>query len=280
MALSIEDARKSAATLAWYIRRPALHRELLRRVARRVRSGRASTTRLRIEREEATRWCESVRSDLEAVAAQLGIPARPEPLERLHPEAWQAALRAVERCPVQMGGGGHLDLIYHLTRHLRPKTVVETGVAYGWSTLAILLALKENGEGKLFSMDMPYQSQESDPWMACVVPASLREGWTLVRKHDRDALPALTRDLGTIDFAHYDSDKAYEGRQFAYGLLYGHLSPGGVMMSDDVDDNVGFRDFARSTGLDPLVVQRHDGRYVGLLQMPARTRQRHATFDN
>ena len=251
MGLSIGDARQSAATLAWYIRRPALHRELLRRVARRVRSGRASTTKLRMAREEAARWCERVQSDLDTMAATLQIPAHPEPLERLHPDAWQEALSAVERCPVQMGGGGHVDLIHHLCRHLRPKTVVETGVAYGWSTLAILLALEENGEGKLFSVDMPYQSQESDPWMACVVPTSLRWGWTLIRKPDRDALPDLMRHLGTIDLAHYDSDKSYEGRLFAYRLLYRHLSPGGVLMSDDVDDNLGFRDFARGLDVDP-----------------------------
>ena len=269
MGLSLQDARKSAAALTWYIRRPALHRELLRRVARRVRSGHASPTRLRIEREEATRWCESVRSDLDALAATLQIPARPEPLEQLHTDAWQEALRAAEKCPVRMGGPGHVDLIHHLCRHLRPKTVVETGVAYGWSTLAILLALRQNGEGRLFSVDMPYQSQETDPWMACVVPAALRDHWTLIRKPDRDALPALTRDLGAIDFAHYDSDKSYEGRLFAYGLLYQHLSPGGVLMSDDVDDNLGFRDFARGLGLDPLVLRRHDGRYVGLVQKEA-----------
>lgn len=271
MGLSIDDARKNAATLAWYIRRPALHRELIRRVTRRVRSGRASTTRLRAEREQATHWCEGVRSDFDAVAARLQIPAKPEPLAERHPEAWQAALRAVERCPVQMGGGGHVDLIHHLTRHLQPGTVVETGVAYGWSTLAILLALKENGDGRLFSVDMPYEGQESDPWTACVVPTSLRWGWTLVRKPDRDALPALTRGLGTIDFVHYDSDKSYEGRLFAYGLLYDRLSPSGVLMSDDVDDNLGFRDFALRNGLDPLVFQRHDGRYVALVRKPTRT---------
>jgi predicted O-methyltransferase YrrM len=268
MGLSIGEARQSAAALAWYLRRPALHRELLRRVARRVTSGRASARKLRIARAEATEWCAYVRSDAEALAATLGVPARPEPVSRLHPDEWQAALRAVERCPVRMGGPGHLDLIYHLVYHLRPTTVVETGVAYGWSTLAILLAMERRGEGRLFSVDMPYEGQESDPWMACVVPTPLRWGWTLIRKPDRDALPALMRDLGTIDFAHYDSDKSYDGRLFAYRLLYRHLSPGGVLMSDDVDDNLGFRDFTRGLGLQPLVLRRQDGRYVGLVQKP------------
>ena len=67
---------------------------------------------------------------------------------------------------------------------------------------------------------------------------------------------------------HYDSDKSYEGRLFAYSLLYRHLSPGGVLMSDDVDDNLGFRDFTRGLDADPLVLRRHDGRYVGLVQKP------------
>ena len=54
-----------------------------------------------------------------------------------------------------MGGAGYIHLLFY---QVRPKTkkVLETGVAYGWSSLAILKALSYENKVKLFSVDMPY----------------------------------------------------------------------------------------------------------------------------
>ena len=56
---------------------------------------------------------------------------------------------------MSLGGGGNFILLYFLTRKFN-KVVVETGVAAGWSSLAILGAFEKNGEGKLYSSDFPY----------------------------------------------------------------------------------------------------------------------------
>jgi len=45
--------------------------------------------------------------------------------------------------------------IWCLTRHLRPKTVVETGVAHGVTSRCILEALTRSGDGRLWSIDLP-----------------------------------------------------------------------------------------------------------------------------
>jgi predicted O-methyltransferase YrrM len=264
-----DETRRSAAALVWFLRRPRLYREMLRRVLRRSRLGRGSDAQRQQERERATLWCASVQTDMPTLAAVLGIPPSPEPIRALHPDAWNAALRAQDACPVKMGGPGHVDLIYHVCRALRPTIAVETGVAFGWSTLALLLAMQENGQGRLYSVDMPYKNRGNEDWVGCVVPTDLRATWTLIREPDRDALPPLLKSIEQIDFAHYDSDKSYRGRLFAYAQLYRHLGPGGVLMSDDINDNGAFRDFTLEHGLQPLVLQRPDGRYVGLLRKPA-----------
>ena len=58
-----------------------------------------------------------------------------------------------------MGGASHIHLLYDCVRLSKAKKVVETGVAYGWSSLAILKALSLTNNGKLFSVDMPYQEK-------------------------------------------------------------------------------------------------------------------------
>ena len=61
-----------------------------------------------------------------------------------------------ESSSAKMGGSAHLDLIYDCVRLLKAEKIIETGVAYGWSSLSILKALYEMGYGKLYSVDMPY----------------------------------------------------------------------------------------------------------------------------
>jgi predicted O-methyltransferase YrrM len=57
---------------------------------------------------------------------------------------------------VTLGGGGNYILLNFLIRKFKLKNVVETGVAAGWSSLAILRAFKKNGMGNLYSSDFPY----------------------------------------------------------------------------------------------------------------------------
>ena len=51
-------------------------------------------------------------------------------------------------------------LNYYLIRKLKPEIIVETGVWHGISTAYILLALKANSSGKLFSIDLPAYMEE------------------------------------------------------------------------------------------------------------------------
>ena len=72
-----------------------------------------------------------------------------------------------------------------------------------------------------------------------------------------------------IDIAHYDSDKSYQGREFAYPIIWNALKPGGLFISDDIQDNMAFAHFVEESGLRYGVTET-GGKYVGIaLKSPA-----------
>ena len=253
------------ATLAWYLRRPSLYGELFRRVRDMRVSTSSSVEQAQREKAEGQRWCERQVVQPARLFESLGLSPETPAIESLHPNEWAEAHAAVAACPVKMGGPANLEVLYHLCRGMKVEQVVETGVANGWSTLAVLLALRENGRGRLASVDMPYAKMNNEAWVGCAVPQGLRDRWNLIRKPDRDGLPEAIGGLGTLDLAHYDSDKSYEGRMFGYHLLWNALRPGGVLLSDDVEDNSAFADFAKEVGRSTWVLPKKPGNYAGVL---------------
>ena len=115
-------------------------------------------------------------------------------------------------------------------------------MAFGWSSLALLLSLRNRPAARLASVDMPYPKINNDAYVGCIVPEDLRTRWTLLRYADREGLPKALQLLGALDLCHYDSDKRYRSRMWAYPLLWNALRPGGLLLSDDIGDNVAFRD--------------------------------------
>jgi predicted O-methyltransferase YrrM len=257
-------ARSKLETVAWFVARPQLYRELGRRlVGLRIRTQRSLRTEA-VERRAGMEWCVENRRPLVEILHELGVPAEVVPLAERHPEAWQRAEAEFLRCGGKMGGPAETALLHHLVLHKRPENVVETGVAAGWSSLSILTALESNGRGHLWSVDMPYPKRDAETLVGCVVPDALRERWTLFRLPDRDALPQIVRRT-RVALAHYDSDKSYEGRIFGYRILFEALEPGGLLISDDIEDNLAFRDFAISVGREPWVVAKSADNFAGLL---------------
>jgi predicted O-methyltransferase YrrM len=231
------------------------------------RSVSRSTRSLETTRDEALAWGKSVaQSDQEVLRRLLGSGAYP-PARVLHPEAFAEAQANVNRSDIILGEASDLDLLYHLTVGLRARRVVETGVAYGWSSLAILLAQKAIGGGTLVSVDMPYPRLGSEGQVGCAVPDRLRASWRLIRRPDRTALPRALDDLCALDLAHYDSDKTYAGQSWAFPRMWAALRPGGALIADDIDMQAAFRDFVVSTGAVPHVVRCGD-KLCGVIVKP------------
>lgn len=133
--------------------------------------------------------------------------------------------------------------LYALVRHYRPDVVVETGVFHGLSTLYILAALRENGAGHLYSVDV--HPDEVDWWQpdvppefepGWIIPDELRTDWTLRLGLAQDVLEPLLAELGEIDFFYHDSNHDDEHKRFEYGAARDHMD-GGVIASHDVGRN-------------------------------------------
>jgi predicted O-methyltransferase YrrM len=186
------------------------------------------------------------------------------------------------RVPAQarpMSGAAYLELCYAVVRLLRPAQVIETGVALGYSTAAVLQALGDNGTGHLTSVDLPVFSPGTTRFTAMAVPDQLRDPlrWRLFFGPDRQVLPSVLERLGAIDVFFYDSDKSYRGMRKTWMLAWPHLKPGGVLIADDIHMHDAFFEFCEEVGSEPVVVAKprdhgvyhwSETYYVGLLRKP------------
>ncbi len=166
--------------------------------------------------------------------------------------------------PFKMGGAAAIRICYFLVRFLKPDTVLETGVAIGNSSRAILSGLKINKKGILYSSDLPYLSQKNaTKYIGIIVEKKLKSKWKLFVGQDIENLTLINKKINKIDFLHYDSDKSYHGRKVAIELIENKLSSDYILMMDDIEDNPFFLDFVKTRKL-PYKIFIVDNKYVGL----------------
>jgi predicted O-methyltransferase YrrM len=252
------------ATAAWFARRPAFWRQAAQLVRLKFVRDMDSPER----RAKAGEWAAERAVPREAALESIGLLGRGNSMPELSPASLAQAEERARRATVEMGGAGDLALIYAAARLSGARRAVETGVAYGWSSLAILAALRDNGGGQLASVDMPYAKRDNERFVGIAVTDDLRASWTLIRLPDRNGLKHAIAGLGgSIDLAHYDSDKTYYGRRFAYPLMWRALEPGGVFISDDIQDNMRFAEFVAEQGV-AFAVTECAGKFVGICRKP------------
>jgi predicted O-methyltransferase YrrM len=159
-------------------------------------------------------------------------------------------------------GGPALALAsYCLARHLRPRHVVETGVAHGVTTRFVLDALHLNGAGELWSVDLPpLVATDLHDELAIAVPRDKRERWTLCIGSSRRCLPGLLERLGSIELFVHDSLHTERNLRFELEHAWSALAPGGAMLVDDVDFSPGLRRFLEQAPEALHLVARHDDR--------------------
>lgn len=168
---------------------------------------------------------------------------------------------------INMGGPSDINFIYNAVRLLNAKKVIETGVAYGWSSLAILNAFYENNGGLLYSVDMPYPKRNNENYIGVVVPERFRKYWKIIDRPDVVGIPLAIKLIGgQIDVCHYDSDKSAQGRDYAYPILWDALKKGGLFISDDIGDNLSFSKFAETLGAPFCVIHVKGKQYIGAIR--------------
>lgn len=161
------------------------------------------------------------------------------------------------------------ELQYVVTRALRPRTVVETGVWRGLSSWTLLAALDANGTGRLVSVDFPPLDPAQRVDVGHLVPDRLRARWTLEIGPSRQVLPRVLDACGPLDVFVHDSDHTYFSMMREFRTGWGALAAGGVLLSDDIEANHAFVKFARRVGQPPLIAaKRQRAGYLGLLRKP------------
>ncbi len=250
-----------------YIAQPVIWPEIFRRLKTKLTLmfGDASSYDMTSQRDEAIEWCKTLAgSSKDALQRITKSKGSFSSLRQLYPNELQEAERNAAACPVKMGGAGNLDLLYTLCEHIKAESILETGVAYGWSSLAVLLSIQHRPSARLYSIDLPYFEYMNDRWVGVVVPEALRKQWTLFRMADREGVPRAIAKARQFDLAHYDSDKSYDGRRLSYQLVWGALKPEGILISDDIGDNLAFRDFCKEINMQPMVIE-FDGKFQGVI---------------
>jgi hypothetical protein len=144
------------------------------------------------------------------------------------------------------GDAGFVRAIWILARRLKPRIVVETGVAHGVSSRFILEALEQNGSGELFSIDRAPIEREWQSHIGVAVDPRLHGRWTYVRGSSRRRLPGLISRLGTIDLFVHDSLHSARNVRFEMDQAFAVSRPGGAIVVDDIDVNRGFWSFTQS----------------------------------
>ncbi len=211
----------------------------------------------------------SDRAELNAFLDELEASGLRKALEQAQDEFERTVSGATDRGnPYGFAALGWAEVarLYALIRKRRPSVLVETGVCNGVSSAVILQALEQNGEGDLYSIDLPEHTETSYPadtfWEGkkgaavpkgkqpgWIVPDSLRGRWELTLGRTQDVLEPLLDRLGEIDFFLHDSEHSYECMSFELSAAHARLRPGGILASDDTNWNRAFQEIIEGHGL-------------------------------
>ncbi len=165
-----------------------------------------------------------------------------------------------------LGGGGFYPLIFFIVKYSKPKVIVETGVAAGFSSYAILKAIDENKSGKLYSSDFPYfRMPKPERFIGIVIPKYLKKHWELFIEGDDINLPIISKKINKIDIFHYDSDKSYNGRKNSLFSLKKNINSDTIIIMDDIQDNSFFYDYVMKLDNSKWYIFKFEGKYIGLV---------------
>ena len=216
--------------------------------------------------ETATNWCNENLTTISECLKNIGVSHENLEIDNAFDEAYKAKIdQLINSSSSNFGGQGHTNLIYTICERLNMQNVIETGVAYGWSSGAILKSLSSRG-GQLISIDMPMLKQSDYHLIGVAVEPQLKDFWELRREPDRYGLPkAIKKMAGSIELVHYDSDKSYYGRKWSQEVIWKNLKSGGIFISDDIEDNTAFMEFVATYDLQFNVLE-FEKKYVGVIK--------------
>ena len=126
--------------------------------------------------------------------------------------------------------------LQRVIEHVRPRTSIEIGCAYGVSALYICEALSELPHPARHILIDPFQSTQ---WRGLGVQHLREAGFADIVDIHEDysefVLPALLRNGIEIEFAFVDGRHTFDQVMVEFWYLNRMLAPGGVIVFDDAD---------------------------------------------
>ena len=144
------------------------------------------------------------------------------------------------------GDAGFVRAIWCLVRHGRARNIIETGVAHGVTSRFILEALKRNGGGHLWSIDLPPLERPWRKQIGMAVGDGFGGQWTYIAGSSRRRLPKLLSQVGSVDLFVHDSLHSERNVRFELDRIWDKLRWPGAVVVDDIDSNCGFESFRQA----------------------------------
>jgi predicted O-methyltransferase YrrM len=127
----------------------------------------------------------------------------------------------------------YAEALYTMVCQAKPLIVVEVGMAFGTSSLAILTALQECGQGKLITID-PAQTTD---WKGCgktaIERANFSDRHELIEDYNYNALPRLLSEGLRCGFAYIDGWHTFDYAFLDWWYLDKMLETNGVVGFND-----------------------------------------------
>jgi predicted O-methyltransferase YrrM len=164
------------------------------------------------------------------------------------PDDAEALLKTMYAGAAQAGADGNLHaidsvtrisreqgmLLYHLCLERKPKVVLETGLAYGFSTVFLLSALREIGRGRHIAID----HLQSSLWQGVGTQRGLQLGvedrFSVIEERAEQVLPQLAAERLRVQFVYIDGDHRFDGVMLDFTLAARLCGVGAVIVFDDL----------------------------------------------
>ena len=132
-------------------------------------------------------------------------------------------------------------LLYSLIKANNSKLIIETGVANGITTNAIMKALEESGaNGELNSFDVLPETSKAYSGVG---------NWKfhlLKGKNVHKQIKSVVSSLPKVDVWVHDSNHGYRWQKFEYLLALSVLGKNGILISDDIDSSSAWGELAKT----------------------------------
>lgn len=218
-----------------------------------------------ISEKENLNWIKKQCTDFRSFAKETDIDLWKQSEEKVN-EIQNRSKEILSNLEIPIGGGGIYPLLYFLTKKYKPEIIVETGVAAGYSSNAFLAGMHENRKGTLFSSDLPYLREKNpEKYIGLLVEEKFKYRWRLFLKGDSENIKEIKKEIKSVDFFHYDSDKTYLGRQKTFFQIKPLFNKNSILLFDDIQDNCFFHDLVFQEDFHNWHVFEFEKKYCGLI---------------